>query len=334
MGRSGSRASPRLPPRLPRGRQRHRRDVRKPTAAPSHKQTRTRRSKPSFSRCWRTTSVFFLRKRRHFVPGTWWPVFSRRPTRGKWRLPAQCMSPCRLITSPLGFSNVGLPSAGTTPPDAGRFKRPAVAGDLSTWSLAPGDLKTLDACDLHGCGLRLSDDALKSSAQSRLDPRRPRPRTRGTGEHAKRSPGTSPIIRSTARRRCRLIAARQHDHRARPNDFPALRNRFVFLKDAYPGLLRFLAEYPSERSDRAVEQYFWSLRHGDGDAGVVCASSGDVGSAHGDCRSRTRRASDLHDTRSGRARGGDVAPRRSAVNPARTHCGDRHADPSPRRCRA
>jgi hypothetical protein len=143
------------------------------------------------------------------------------------------------------------------PVDAGRFAQPAAAADLAAWSLAPGDLKSLDFCDARGCSFRLTDDS--------LDRLRKDAGPRATAVAEAWSLGARGAIASYVAGYQSSGATGLPGYRngataiSPATDFPALRARFAFLAASYPDLVRLLDGYPAGRTEHTVEHFFWSL---------------------------------------------------------------------------
>jgi len=155
------------------------------------------------------------------------------------------------------ITNVGLPSAGTVPADAGRFARPALAGDLSAWNLAPGDLKSLDFCDARGCSFRLGDESLE---RLRNDAGPKASVVADAWSVGARGAIASYVAAYQAGGAKGLPAYRNGTTVISPStDLPALRARFAFLETSYPDLVRLLDGYPAGRTERTREHFFWSL---------------------------------------------------------------------------
>jgi hypothetical protein len=155
------------------------------------------------------------------------------------------------------ITNVGVPSVGVSPADGGRFGSPASAADVAAWSLAPGDLKSLDLCDARGCAMRVSDDALE---RLRKDAGPKASAAADAWSRGARDAITGYVAAYQARGAAGLPTYRNGSTSIVPGtDLPALRGRFAFLKDPYADLVRFLDRYPAERTDRAAERFFWSL---------------------------------------------------------------------------
>jgi hypothetical protein len=155
------------------------------------------------------------------------------------------------------ITNVGLPSAGAVPADAGRFARPAAGADLAAWTLAPGDLKVLDFCDTRGCSFRLSDESLDRLRQD-AGPRA------AAGADAWSLGARGAIASYVAGYQSSgakgLPGYRNGTTTISPAaDFPALRARFAFLATSYSDLVRLLDDYPARRTEHTPEHFFWSL---------------------------------------------------------------------------
>jgi hypothetical protein len=155
------------------------------------------------------------------------------------------------------ITNVGVPSAGTVPADAGRFASRAAAADLAAWSLAAGDLKALDLCDARGCGVRLSDESLE---RLRKDAGPRASAAADAWSRGAREAISSYVAGYQASGATGLPAYRSGTTAISPStDLPDLRARFPFLSAPYPGLVRLLDRYPADRSERATERFCWSL---------------------------------------------------------------------------
>jgi|SRR5579862_6633814 len=155
------------------------------------------------------------------------------------------------------IANVGVPSPGAAPPDAGRFSRPATASDLAGWSLAPADLKAIDLCDARACAIRLSDDVLGRLRQEAGLKSTPAADawTRGVREAI-----AGYVAAYQTRGASGLPSYRNGTTTINPAAaLPTVRSRFSFLREPYQELLQWLDRYPADRGDRAREQFFWSL---------------------------------------------------------------------------